>query len=83
MTHPFGLLRQSIEDELTSVKKLSQKDIIRDGGSTALLTLFALFNNVLTVYTVESAINSSVHACIYCSNEGTVRTQTLLSRVGY
>ena len=26
MTHPFGLLRQSIEAELTSVKKLSQKN---------------------------------------------------------
>ena len=26
MTHPFGLLRQSIEDELTPVKKLSQQN---------------------------------------------------------
>ena len=26
MTHPFELLRQNIEDELTSVKKLSQKN---------------------------------------------------------
>ena len=26
MTHPFGLFRQNIEDKLTSVKKLSQKN---------------------------------------------------------
>ena len=52
-------------------KMKSINNTIRDKGSTALLTLFALFNNFFTVYTIGTALlclNSSMP--VYIVREG-------------